>query len=72
MQSPCIMTLPTKEGLTMLRIGDRAKAKHLYEIEVLKDGNKQTIQVDADTRVKAHNLIVKHKLGQVFSVNMVG
>lgn len=55
----------------MIRIGKK-DAKHLYEVVVCKDGAKQTVQVDADTRVQANNFIVKEKLGVVFSINMVG
>lgn len=57
--------------MNILRIGDRAKAAHLYDVEVEGKPNPYKIQVDANTAKQASS--VARKAGFVVrSVNMIG
>lgn len=57
--------------MNILRIGDRAKATHLYDVEVEGKPNPYTIQVDANTSKQASS--VARKAGFIVrSVNMIG
>ena len=61
-------TQQTTKGMKMTRIGNRAAAKHLYQVEV--EGGRD-IEVDANTSTQAA-AIARDACYVVRSVNMVG